>query len=219
MSEKELKIAELATVWGVSVPATWNRVRKEGLKTVKKIDENRKEVTYVVISEETVNKYLSTVNNNINNRYYEELLTNNNINNDNNNGLKTESEPFSASEMFDKLTALNKEYNNRLEQVNEELIMAKSKMLLLEDKAGREGLYINEINGLKTDNNKLKRLIYCLFAVIVILLLGFTCYLTYNIVVAKTATTQPTTEKTSAVQTQKTEVKPIAQPRDKRIKK
>lgn len=198
MSEKELKIAELATVWGVSVPATWNRVRKEGLKTVKKIDENRKEVTYVIISEEIVNKYLSTVNNNINNRYYEELLTNNNVNNDNNNGLKTESEPFSASEMFDKLTALNKEYNNRLEQVNEELITAKSKMLLLEDKAGREGLYINEINGLKTDNNNLKKVVYGLIGVIVVLLLVLACYLTYNIVTSKS--TQPTTEKTPAVQ-------------------
>lgn len=198
MSEKELKIAELATVWGVSVPATWNRVRKEGLKTVKKIDENRKEVTYVIISEETVNKYLSTVNNNINNRYYEELLTNNNINNDTNNGLKTESEPFSVSEMFDKLTALNKEYNNRLEQVNGELITAKSKMLLLEDKAGREGLYINEINGLKTDNNNLKKVVYGLIGVIVILLLVLACYLTYNIVTSKS--TQPTTEKTPAVQ-------------------
>lgn len=198
MSEKELKIAELATVWGVSVPATWNRVRKEGLKTVKKIDENRKEVTYVIISEEIVNKYLSTVNNNINNRYYEELLTNNNVNNDNNNGLKTESEPFSASEMFDKLTALNKEYNNRLEQVNEELITAKSKMLLLEDKAGREGLYINEINGLKTDNNNLKKVVYGLIGVIVVLLLVLACYLTYNIVTSKS--TQPTTEKNSIVQ-------------------
>ena len=198
MSEKELKIAELATVWGVSVPATWNRVRKEGLKTVKKIDENRKEVTYVIISEETVNKYLSTVNNNINNRYYEELLTNNNINNDTNNGLKTESEPFSVSEMFDKLTALNKEYNNRLEQVNGELITAKSKMLLLEDKAGRDGLYINEINGLKTDNNNLKKVVYGLIGVIVILLLVLACYLTYNIVTSKS--TQPTTEKTPAVQ-------------------
>lgn len=198
MSEKELKIAELATVWSVSVPATWNRVRKEGLKTVKKIDENRKEVTYVIISEEIVNKYLSTVNNNINNRYYEELLTNNNVNNDNNNGLKTESEPFSASEMFDKLTALNKEYNNRLEQVNEELITAKSKMLLLEDKAGREGLYINEINGLKTDNNNLKKVVYGLIGVIVVLLLVLACYLTYNIVTSKS--TQPTTEKTPVVQ-------------------
>lgn len=198
MSEKELKIAELANVWGVSVPATWNRVRKEGLKTIKKIDENRKEVTYVVISEETLNKYLSTVNNSINNRYYEELLTNNNVNNDNNNNLKAESETFSASEMFDKLTALNNEYNNRLERVNEELITAKSKMLLLEDKAGREGLYINEINGLKTDNNNLKKVVYGLIGVIVILLLVLACYLTYNIVSSES--TQPATEKPSTAQ-------------------
>ena len=200
MSEKEFKIAELASVWGVSVPATWNRVRKEELKTIKKIDENRKEITYVIVSDEIINKYLSTVNNGINNRYYEELLTNNNHNNVFDNNLKPEQETISAIDLFDKLSTLNNEYNNRLERINEELITAKSKMLLLEDKAGREGLYINEINGLKTDNNKLKRLIYCLFAVIVILLLGFTCYLTYNIVVAKTATTQPTTEEISTAQ-------------------
>ena len=200
MSEKELKIAELATVWGVSVPATWNRVRKEELKTIKKIDENRKEVTYVIVSDEIINKYLSTVNNGINNRYYEELLTNNNHNNVIDNNLKPEQETISAIDLFDKLSTLNNEYNNRLERINEELITAKSKMLLLEDKAGREGLYINEINGLKTDNNKLKTVIYCLLTVIVILLLGLTCYLTYNIVVAKNATTQPTIEQTSTVQ-------------------
>ena len=60
MSEKEFKIAELASVWGVSVPATWNRVRKEELKTIKKVDENRKEVTYVIVSNEIINKYYDT---------------------------------------------------------------------------------------------------------------------------------------------------------------
>ena len=54
MSEKELKISELANIWAVSVPTTWNRVRKEDLKTVKKIDENRKEVNYVIISDKII---------------------------------------------------------------------------------------------------------------------------------------------------------------------
>ena len=92
-------------------------------------------------------------------------------------------------------------------------------MLLLEDKAGREGTYINEINGLRTDNNKLKKVIYCLLAIIVILLLGFTSYLTYNIVATKTVTIQPTNEQSSVVQPQKNEVKPVTQPRNKIIKK
>ena len=45
--EKELKIAELSALWGVSVPTTWNRIRKEGLQTFIKKNENNKEVNYV----------------------------------------------------------------------------------------------------------------------------------------------------------------------------
>ena len=116
--EKELKIAELASIWGVSVPTTWNRVRKEGLSTIKKIDENRKEIAYVVISDNILNKYIITVNNNDNNRYYEEMLTdnniNNNVNNDVNNHVESNNNSISAQEMFDKLTALNNHFNKFL---------------------------------------------------------------------------------------------------------
>ena len=41
LPEKELKIAELAELWGVSVPTTWNRIKKEGLITFKKKDKNK----------------------------------------------------------------------------------------------------------------------------------------------------------------------------------
>ena len=109
--EKELKIAELASIWGVSVPTTWNRVRKEGLSTIKKFDENRKEVAYVVISDNILNKYIITVNNNDNNRFYEDMLTDNNVNNNINNNVNNRPEAYtnsiSVNELFDKLTTLN----------------------------------------------------------------------------------------------------------------
>lgn len=173
--EKELKIAELASIWGVSVPTTWNRVRKEGLSTIKKIDENRKEIAYVIIPDNILNKYIITVNNNDNNRYYEEMLTdnniNNNVNNDVNNHVESNNNSISAQEMFDKLTALNNHYNERFEKVNEELIHYKSQYLLLEDKTLREGYYVQEINGLKTDfknlNNDNKNLLKWLLIVII----------------------------------------------------
>ena len=95
-----------------------------------------------------------------------------------------------ASEVIDRIIAINdgyneqlKEYNERLQRVNDELVTERSKVLLLEDKAGREGLYLNEINGLKTDNEKLKKFIALLITLLVFLLLGLTGYITYNIAV------------------------------------
>lgn len=214
MSEKELKISELANIWAVSVPTTWNRVRKEDLKTVKKVDENRKEVNYVVISDEIINKYVLTVNNNVNNHNYEDILTDNNINENVNNNLKYGNDSISASEMFDKLSTLNKEYNDRLERVNEELITYKSKSLLLEDKAGREGFYINEINTLKKDNNLLLKGLITLLIMFIITFVSLVSIVLYYKAIEGNKEVSTTVENVSnPVQAQKKEVKPVkAQP-------
>ena len=55
--EKEIKISELARIWNVSVNATWTRIKKEGLITIKKMDNNR-EITFVTVSDEILNKYM-----------------------------------------------------------------------------------------------------------------------------------------------------------------
>lgn len=214
MSEKELKISELANIWAVSVPTTWNRVRKEDLKTVKKVDENRKEVNYVVISDEIINKYVLTVNNNVNNHNYEDMLTDNNINENVNNNLKYGNDSISASEMFDKLSTLNKEYNDRLERVNEELMKYKSKSLLLEDKAGREGFYINEINTLKKDNNLLLKGLITLLIMFIITFVSLVSIVLYHKAIEGNKEVSTTVENVSnPVQAQKKEVKPVkAQP-------
>lgn len=214
MSEKELKISELANIWAVSVPTTWNRVRKEDLKTVKKVDENRKEVNYVVISDEIINKYVLTVNNNVNNHNYEDILTDNNVDENINNNLKYGNDNISASEMFDKLSTLNKEYNDRLERVNEELITYKSKTLLLEDKANREGFYINEINTLKKDNNLLLKGLITLLIMFIITLISLIAVVLYHKAIEGNKEVSTTVENVSnPVQAQKKEVKPVkAQP-------
>lgn len=214
MSEKELKISELANIWAVSVPTTWNRVRKEDLKTVKKVDENRKEVNYVVISDEIINKYILTVNSNVNNHNYEDILTDNNINENVNNNLKYGNDSISASEMFDKLSILNKEYNDRLERVNEELMSYKSKSLLLEDKAGREGFYINEINTLKKDNNLLLKGLITLLIMFIITFVSLVSIVLYHKAIEGNKEVSTTVKNVSnPVQAQKKEVKPVkAQP-------
>lgn len=211
--EKDLKIAELANIWGTSVPTVWNRIKKHSLTTVKKQDENNKEVTYVRISEEILKKYIVNVNNNINNvvnnGYYEDMLNVNNVNNDikthENDIIDTEytiSKNNQITEVINTLTSvnndynerlttlyednynqlqtINNDYNNRLQELSKELVDYKSKALLLEDKAGREGYYINEINilkkdykGLSTTNERLKYII----AILAILIVGLLTYL------------------------------------------
>lgn len=216
---KELKISELASIWNVSIPTTWNRIRKLGLTTVKKIDENKKEIAFVTVSDEILKRYINNVdnhyNNGVNNRYYEDMLiNNNNINNDSNiiDAEYTRNSAGISNEIFEKLQELNNEYNERLERYNEryhnslqalnnELLTYKSQIPLLTDKAEREGVYLAEINQLKEDNKKLEMVNNKLKLTFIFLLLTFiliitTVFLTLFIVTKKPVevTTPPQVE-------------------------
>lgn len=186
--EKELKIAELSALWGVSVPTTWNRIRKEGLQTFIKKNENNKEVNYVRVSDDVINQYVINDNNNVsntvNNGYYEDMLINNNGNNIVKNPQTQVNKDYSREdlqELITTITSVNESYNNRIETLTNRLINAESKQLLLEDKASREGIYINEINGLKKENNRYKLYNNLLITVIVTLIIVITGYITFNI--------------------------------------
>lgn len=177
--QRELKIAELASIWSVSVPTTWNRIKKNNLTTFIKKDENNKEVNYVRISDEKLNEYIINIKNNDKNGYYEDML---NVDNDDNNvidGEYTRQDTIKAPAVFDSfingLKTVYDDCNERINKVNEELITYKSKALLLEEKTNREGFYINEINTLKTDINNIKKdnnkLIIWLITVIILAIL------------------------------------------------
>ena len=111
--------------------------------------------------------------------------------------VKNTNDSAFASEVIDRIIAINdgyneqlKEYTEHLRKVNDELVTEKSKVLLLEDKAGREGLYLNEINQLKSSNKQLTRIIYFTVAVIMFLLLGLTWYVTYNVLINDRSATE-----------------------------
>ena len=188
--ERELKIAELAALWNVSVPTCWNRIKKERLTTVIKKDESNKDVNYVSISDEIINKYVvNEVNNlykDVNNGYYEDLLTVNNVNNP--------ETPINSTDFIKDIINLNKgyneelktvynNYNDRLQRLTDELIDYKSKVPLLEDRANREGLYLKEIEELKTVNKSDKMLIKILITLLITLIMIIMIALTYFITV------------------------------------
>ncbi len=191
--EKELKISELASIWGASVPTTWNRVRKDGLSTFKKKDENNKEVNYVRIPDVYIEKYLNNVNNNVknndNNGYYEDMLNVNNVNNNVESSKTLQEQGFTnedIKEIITTITTVNKDYNDRLTTLTDRLISAESKQLLLEDKANREGYYINEINKLEKENNRYNLYNKVLISIITILLIFITAFITYQVAKSNT---------------------------------
>lgn len=194
--EKKLKIAEFAALIGVTAKTVYKMVDREEIKTVNEKVNNRL-ITLVVTNDAEIENFKNIYGKSpVNNGNYEDILTdseeslNDNIHSQNNKN------DISASEVLDRIIQINKEYNNELKRVNEELVNTKAQMLFLEDKASREGLYLQEIKELKTENEQLKtgnrKILYALLTVIVILLLALVSYFTFNIASAqkKADTTQ-----------------------------
>lgn len=207
--EKELKIAELAALWNVSVPTCWNRIKKERLITFKKKDETNKDISYVSISDEIINKYvINEVNNvykDVNNGYYEDMLNVNNVNNpeivNNTNDIIKDIINLNKGYNEDLKTVYN-DYYNRLERLQNELIDYKSKVPLLEDRANREGLYLKEIEDLKKVNKTDKILIKVLTTLLIIIIMFIITFITYFITVYNlnnAETENPSIEQVSAV--------------------
>ena len=200
--EKELKIAELAGLWSVSVPTCWNRIKKEGLTTFKKKDETNKDISYVKVTDDIINKYVinevNNINNNVNNGYYEELLTDNKVNNNINNAENINITANIIQDLInynkvnnEELKTVYNDYNNRIERLQEELITYKSKVPLLEDRANREGLYLKEIEDLKKQNKTDKTLIKLLITLLTIVIMFILMFITYFITVYNLNNTEP----------------------------
>ena len=166
--EKKFSVADFAELVGTTAKTIYQKIDNydnlpvsEQLKTVKEKVKGR-EITFIVTDSEQIENYKNLYSKNtVNEGNYYENVTNINGHsqvNEGNNTVRNNYNNASGSDMFEKLLTLNETYLNRIETVTNELMEYKSKSLLLEDKASREGLYLKEINELKTDNEKLKTL-------------------------------------------------------------
>ncbi len=164
--EKKFSVADFAELVGTTAKTIYQKIDNyenlpvnEQLTTVKEKVKGR-EITFIITSDEQIAWYKNLYGKNtVNEREYYENVTNNNSNSQVSNGVNSSEFNYNSknnNDMFDKLITLNEQYLNRIETVTNELMEYKSKQLLLEDKAGRESLYLKEINELKTDNEKLK---------------------------------------------------------------
>ena len=179
--EREVKIADLAKLWKISVNTTWKRVNKQGLRTIKKPIDGR-EITFVIIDDEILEQ--NQVHEGVIKEDYEEMLTSNDqIKNSNNTEIIDKVLAFSK-DINEQILSMNEGYNQQIKTLNEEIITYKSKNLLLEDKSQREGLYLQEINTLRSSNEQLKNTLNKVYIILsfittVLILLGF--YIAFKI--------------------------------------
>lgn len=205
--ERKLMIADFAALVGTTSKTIYQKINKfeelpvnEKLVTVKEKVKGR-EVTLIITNTDQINYYKNLYGKNpvINGEYYETLTEENGYKLDNNINepvknlqemVKNANSVHFDINIWNEFITVNKEANNRYEQkvkdyitVCNELAEVKGRQLLLEDKAGREGLYIKEINELKTDNEKVKNFNEKLKYVIMTLLMVIIGLIMYLIMV------------------------------------
>ena len=195
--ERKLKFSEFAELIGTTAKTVYKMEEREEIVTV--IEKVNNRPTRLVITNDDQIKHFKTIYSKslfTTGNYEENVTINNEVMNDNNSAQSANNSEI-VQELFEKMLVMNQEYNNRIEKLNEELVDSKSKLLLLEDKAGREGLYLAEINTLKTENNQLKtdktKVANQLVSVIIILLMVLVGLITYN-VATQTKKEQPKQE-------------------------
>lgn len=198
--EKKLPVAEFARLVGTTPKTIYERIKvndklpvNEQLIVVKERI-NGRETAVISTNDNQIEIYKDIYCKNTVNigEYYEDVTVNNDKETVNlySNEVNYSKSIDNSESFIDKLIKVNEEYNNRIEQKNTELItvqkellLAKQTQLLLEDKASREGLYLNEISQLKKDNNSKDTVIKWLISVIVVMLLLTFSVITYFVTV------------------------------------
>lgn len=217
--EKRFSVAEFAALVGTTAKTIYQKIDNyenlpvnEQLATVKEKVKGR-EITFVVTDSEQIEYYKNLYSKNIVNEgnYYENVTNNNGYSQVNNSVSNSESSNDNKNnlDMFDKLMTLNETYLNRIETVTNELMEYKSKQLLLEDKASKEGLYIKEINELKTDNEKLKTHNKMLFTVLTVIISVLITVLITLLIVNNIQNNSDTQKEPVQQEVLKTPVKPV----------
>lgn len=226
--ERKLPVSEFASLVGATPKTIYERIKindklplNEKLKVVKE-RVNGRETTMIATTSEQIEIYSQIYGKNTvtYGEYYDNFTVNNeketvNINTEYvNTGKNIEN----TDSFIDKLIRVNEEYNNRIEQKNselltvqKELLFAKQTQLLLEDKASREGLYINEIDQLKKENNSKNTVIKWLLSVIIVMLLLSISVITYFVTVNYLVNNSNETTITEQPIVQETVIEEIAQ--------
>lgn len=180
MEEIKMKVADFAGLVGCSQKTVYKLIENEQLKTVNEL-QNGRTIRLIVTNNIEIAEFQKNYGKSpVNESECNEILTVNNTQ-ENKMNVQNISESENILNVFDKIMEVNNQYNERLEKVNNELITYKSKQLLLEDKANREGLYLNEINDLKASKSNILKWLIAVIVILSLLLITVSGLLIFNL--------------------------------------
>ena len=199
--KKKVSVSEFAAEVGTTAKTIYERIKKnselplnEQLETVNEKVKGR-EVTLINTDTDQIELYKNIYGKDtvIDSEYYETLTDINGLKPDNNviENVKINDNNNFTPDLFERLTTLNNEYNNRIDTVRNELFTVQKQLmesekrtLLLEDRAGREGLYLTEIDDLKKElkikNNFNKLLLTLIIVLTMVIITAVTYFITVN---------------------------------------
>ena len=180
MEEIKMKVADFAGLVGCSQKTVYKLIENEQLKTVNEL-QNGRTIRLIVTNNIEIAEFQKNYGKSpVNEGECNEILTVNNAQESKMN-VQNVSDSENLLNVFDKIMEVNNLYNEKLEKVNNELITYKSKQLLLEDKASREGLYLNEINDLKASKNNILKWLIAVIVILSLLLITVSGLLIFNL--------------------------------------
>ena len=175
-----MKVADFAGLIGCSQKTVYKLIENNQLKTVNEL-QNGRTIRLIVTNNIEITEFQKNYGKlPVSESECNEILTVNNVQNNKMN-VQNVSESENILNVFDKIMEVNNQYNERLEKVNNELITYKSKQLLLEDKASREGLYLSEINDLKTSKNNILKWLISVIVILSLLLITVSGLLIFDL--------------------------------------
>lgn len=175
MENEKWKVSDFSELVGCSQKTVYALIKRGELKTVNEVIRGRK-MTFVIASNEQIEEFKKLYGKDmVNESNCKETVTEENY---------IEGEIVSTSDktenILDKFIELQNTFNAQLMNVNEELVKYKSQVPLLSYKADREGMYINEINQLKKDNEGYKRKLTILLTFTITLITILFLYASYK---------------------------------------
>ena len=204
MENEKFKIADFSELIGTSPKTVYNLIKSGELLSEIEVQRGRK-ITLVLSNntqiEDLQKRYGKDTSKKF--QYYEnetKITDNENIisvnekqtvSKNNNSGAVKQID----NEILNTVIEYSKTYNDKLMNYSEqilniqrELMNEKARIPLLEDKANREGLYLNEINELKKVNNRNKQLFTVIVSILTLLLITVTGVLIYTLMNPKVIT-------------------------------
>lgn len=164
--EKRFKVADFARLIGCGAKTVYRLKEDKKLKSDKEII-NGREIDIIIATDDKIEELQRQYSKKYDNiGKYCDNVTENDIYCNDNYGQNPE-KSITQSEIIEKIMTFSKETNEMIMDINdknikeiqrlsEELVQYKSRIPLLEDKAQREGVYLQEISDLKTENEKIK---------------------------------------------------------------